>query len=340
MNSTDLAKFFTDYVPDAQQGDEKVVKFVGDAGDTVGETEASLDIQFMMGVSPGIQTEFWLYSGADFCLDLKNWTTTMLADDDIPLVHSVSYGWQGELSQIGCTADHVDAVDSDFAMLAAKGISIIFASGDTGSAYVLDATGVGKCWPSWPASSPWITSVGATRFVGQKVGSDEMATDQFGSGGGFSFQFDRTDAKWQEDAASAYLASPPTDPTFPTAGLFPPGGRGTPDVSALGEGYQVVQNGDVASVGGTSASTPAFAGMVSLLNEARLQAGMPALGFLNPWIYKNADAFTDVVLGTNAIGRGDYPLDYGYNATKGWDPATGLGSPLFDKLLAAATASK
>ena len=77
MNGTDLAQFFQDYVPGAQQGDEKVSKFVGDAGDATAQTEASLDIQFMMGVSPGISTEFWLYSGSDFCLDLKNWTTTM-----------------------------------------------------------------------------------------------------------------------------------------------------------------------------------------------------------------------------------------------------------------------
>ena len=35
----------------------------------------------------------------------------------------------------------------------------------------------------------WVTSVGATRFVGQKVGGEEMAVDQFGSGGGFSKQF-------------------------------------------------------------------------------------------------------------------------------------------------------
>ena len=50
----------------------------------------------------------------------------------------------------------------------------------------------------------------------------------------------------------------------------------------------------------------------------------------------NPDAVTDVVKGTNAIGRGTGPLTYGYAATEGWDPATGLGTPRFDKLLAAA----
>ena len=38
----------------------------------------------------------------------------------------------------------------------------------------------------FPASSPWVTAVGATRFVNQTIGMAEMATDQFGSGGGFS----------------------------------------------------------------------------------------------------------------------------------------------------------
>ena len=63
---------------------------------------------------------------------------------------------------------------------------------------------------------------------------------------------------------------------------------------------QVYVNGQVQSVGGTSASSPSFAAMVSLLNEARLQAGKPQMGFLNPFLYANPDAFFDVVKGTNA----------------------------------------
>ena len=52
-------------------------------------------------------------------------------------------------------------------------------------------------WASWPASSPYVTAVGATRFIGQHPGSGEMASDQFGSGGGFSSQFDQSNAQWQ-----------------------------------------------------------------------------------------------------------------------------------------------
>jgi tripeptidyl-peptidase-1 len=79
-----------------------------------------------------------------------------------------------------------------------------------------------------------------------------------------------------------------------------------------------------------------FAGLVSLINEKRIAKGGKPMGFLNPFIYQNADAFTDIVKGTNAISRGGAPVPYGYNCTVGWDPATGLGTPLFDKMLAAA----
>ena len=79
--------------------------------------------------------------------------------------------------------------------------------------------------------------------------------------------------------------------------------------------------------------------MVSLLNEARLKAGKPQMGFLNPFLYANPDAFFDVVKGTNAYGRGPFPSKYGFACAAGWDPATGLGTPHFDKLLAASMAA-
>merc|ERR1711862_1011049 len=109
----------------------------------------------------------------------------------------------------------------------------------------------------------------------------------------------------------------------------------TPDVAALGDGFQIIVEGKVKSIGGTSASAPTFAGFVSLLNEARLKAGKPAMGYLNPFLYQNPDAFRDVTVGTNAIGRGPTSA-YGYLCAPGWDPATGLGTPNFERLLSLA----
>jgi tripeptidyl-peptidase-1 len=339
IEPSDLVKFFKDYVPKGIAGD-KIHKFVGKGAVGMSGIEAALDVDYIMGNSPGLLTEFWYWGGQDFCADLKNWTNTILSDEAAPLVHSVSYGWQGALSQLGCKAANIKDVDANFAKLAAKGISIIIASGDSGSGYSSFPDDAAhpphhkkkiELWPSWPASSPWVTSVGSTRFQENKVGQPEMATDQFGSGGGFSSTFPQFKA--QASAVAHYLK---TATGLPPAKAFNATGRATPDVSALGEGFQVIAGGEVQSVGGTSASTPTFAGLVGLLNEARIKAGKPAMGYLNPFLYQNADAFTDVTVGTNAIGRGGEKLKYGYKCEPGWDPATGLGTPLFGKLLTAA----
>eukprot|EP01047_Picozoa_sp_COSAG01_P046637 COSAG01_NODE_4394_length_5070_cov_17.651177_5_plen_64_part_00 len=63
------------------------------------------------------------------------------------------------------------------------------------------------------------------------------------------------------------------------------------------------------------------------------------MGFLNPFLYQNAGtAFTDVVTGDNRMDkRGERTL-LGWNCTRGWDPVTGLGTPVFPQLLAAAMA--
>lgn len=329
MRPSDLGTFFKKYVHNAPPSAAAVHEFVPNKRGTGVGIEASLDIQYIMGVAPGLLTDFWSQANADFCGDLQKWSSLILSTSDVPLVHSVSYGWQGNLSQIGCKKAQVADIDTNFAKLAVKGITIIFASGDSGSGY-----SDSLLYPSWPASSPWVTAVGATRFENQTVGHPEMASDQFGSGGGFSTMFDAFDA--QKSAVAKYFK---TAGKLPAAGSFPPSGRATPDVAALGEGYQVVVDGHVTPVGGTSASAPTFAGIVSLLNEARIKAGKPPMGYLNTFLYQNPDAFTDITVGTNSIGR-DGGKQPGFPCAKGWDPVTGLGTPLFSKLLSAAMAKK
>ena len=189
-----------------------------------------------------------------------------------------------------------------------------------------------KLWTSWPAESEWVTAVGATRFVEQKIGNEQMATDSFGSGGGFSW-YAKT-PRWQTKAVASFF-SKQNENDLPPSQSFQRDGRAIPDVAVLGAGYQVLQAGVVSSASGTSASAPVFAGMVSLLNEARIQAGKSPMGFLNPFIYQNQDAFTDIVKGSNPNSHNDVPI-YGFNATIGYDPLTGVGTPKFDALLVAA----
>lgn len=124
--------------------------------------------------------------------------------------------------------------------------------------------------------------------------------------------------------------------------FFDRNGRGFPDVSAQAYKYAVYIGGRLAGVSGTSASAPAFAGVVALLNAARKSHGLPSLGFINPLLYAAPSAFTDIVngAGTGCQGRPEFAADEGgsakWNATEGWDPVTGLGTPRFERLLALA----
>lgn len=330
---SDLKVFFKEFVSNTTVPSVKCGGGTGaDLCEGTAETEASMDIQYLMGLAPGINTEYWLFNGdtLDFCGTVLDWTQATLGSAHPPLVNSVSYGFQGDLSQAGCTPAHQHAVESDLAALAARGITALLASGDQGNA---QSDEDGKNYPSWPASSPWVTAVGATEFDNFKMWAEEVAPSfMFASGGGFSFDFPRSNASYQQAAVNAYINS---GVRMPPTGKWATNGRATPDVSALGEGYQVLQNGRAKADGsGTSAATPTFAAIVTLLNEQRLQRNMSAMGFLNPFLYQNAGAFTDVTIGySSQNGKRDLNA---YACTRGWDPVTGLGTPVYPRLLQAA----
>ena len=67
-------------------------------------------------------------------------------------------------------------------------------------------------------------------------------------------------------------------------------------------------------IAGTSASAPVVSAIFAKLNGVRLAAGKPPLGFLNPFIYQNMDAFNDVTHGANGCST----FTKGFMATKGW----------------------
>ena len=87
---------------------------------------------------------------------------------------------------------------------------------------------------------------------------------------------------------------------------------------------------------GTSAATPIIAGIVTLLNDFRLNNGKKPLGFLNPLLYQAAAAnpatFNSVNSGNNKGTIGTV-CTYGYGAWNGWSPVTGLGTPNYQNLL-------
>ena len=74
-----------------------------------------------------------------------------------------------------------------------------------------------------------------------------------------------------------------------------------PDVAAQGDNFKIFLKGKAILIGGTSCAAPTFTGFVSLLNDARLKAGLPSLGFLNPFLYsKGFKGLNDITIGHNS----------------------------------------
>lgn len=79
---------------------------------------------------------------------------------------------------------------------------------------------------------------------------------------------------------------------------------------------------------GTSASSPTFGSIITLINEKRAQASKGPVGFINPVMYQHPHMFNDIESGKNP-GCGTN----GFSAVDGWDPVTGLGTPDYGKML-------
>lgn len=144
----------------------------------------------------------------------------------------------------------------------------------------------GKFNPSFPGTCPYILSIGATQVnPGASVLQPEGAFEQvIYSGGGFSNAFPMP--SYQKLAVQRYFAN--HNPPY-TAALYNNSRitRGFPDVSANSANYVVIIQGISYMVYGTSASSPVFASVLVLINEARLNAGKNSLGFVNPAMYAN-----------------------------------------------------
>ncbi|CAK4032377.1 probable tripeptidyl-peptidase 1 precursor [Lecanosticta acicola] len=233
----------------------------------------------------------------------------------------------------------------EYMKLGMMGVSVLYSSGDYGvagnSGQCINGTGedapynngtTGRFNPSFPGTCPYITSVGATQVI---PGTDIIATRTepeqacetvIYSGGGFSNVFPLPD--YQSSAVKSWFENHP-----------PPYGadrfnnsqqtRGFPDISANGANYVVAIDGQWALVYGTSASSPTLGSVLTLINEARYNAGKSSIGFVNPVAYEHPEVFNDITQGGNQ-GCGTP----GFTAVSGWDPVTGLGTPNYPKMLA------
>jgi len=267
-----------------------------------------------------------------------------LTDAELPKVISNSYG------------DEEQTVPEDFAvqvcnligMLGLRGVTVIHSSGDEGvGASCLSSDGTTPQFnPIFPATCPYVTSVGGTVSFEPEVAWD-------GSSGGFSFYF--AQPWYQKDAIAQYLTNVSTETIEFYSQYVNFSGRGFPDTSAhsVDPDYTIFELDAITPNGGTSAAAPVTAAIVALLNDARLRAGLPQLGFLNPLLYSGGyKGFTDITSGfsigcngndtqTGAPTPGAAVINppVSWNATVGWDPVTGWGVPNFGELLTLALES-
>eukprot|EP01102_Stenamoeba_stenopodia_P008830 TRINITY_DN2585_c0_g1_i2.p2 TRINITY_DN2585_c0_g1~~TRINITY_DN2585_c0_g1_i2.p2 ORF type:complete len:383 (-),score=102.74 TRINITY_DN2585_c0_g1_i2:166-1314(-) len=326
------------------------------------DTEATLDIQMITSFGIGAKTCFWIETSwmYDFALDILN-------TENAPLINSISYGWpevascQENVVHSNCKSldipnamDYVLRTEPEWAKIALLGHTVVASSGDTGSPGPTndDCTLTSHPLnPLFPTTSAYITSVGATTLVPGKSVSDAappvcsrsdcicstdvkeipctIETAGFTTGGGFSDFI--AQPPYQAKAVAPYLAN--STVIKPSQQLWNASNRGFPDIAAIGNDVLIVQNGDVTFVGGTSASCPLIAGLISQLNNLRLNQGKPALGLVNPLLYQIAaevpNAFADIIGGGTACTEASCCKGLGYHAAPGWDPVGGLGTPNF-----------
>ncbi|KAM3067871.1 hypothetical protein ACMFMG_011355 [Clarireedia jacksonii] len=240
---------------------------------------------------------------------------------------------------------------NEFMKLGLQGISILTASGDYGVGSFPGDGDANGCLgpdgtifnPQYPGNCPYITSVGGTMLYSYQTVLDAESVmhvnlsgtaQNFTSSGGFSNYFPQP--KYQKAAVAKYFAT--ANLTYPyysefevnvntTTGIYNRIGRGYPDVSANGAEFRAYTNGYDYHYFGSSLASPLFASVLTLINEERITAGKGPVGFVNPVLYAHPEVLNDITNGTN-VGCGSD----GFAAVRGWDPATGLGTPNYPKM--------
>jgi subtilase family serine protease len=285
--------------------------------------ETALDVQWSHAMAPGAAIvvltspvdETQGIQGLPEFLELEKFAL------DNHLGNIISQSWGTAENALFDTAgtNLINEFEAFYARAAAGRVTVLAGAGDSGSANV-DADGNFYTFPTvlYPASSPFVLAVGGSSLQASSTGAFQSETvwnDENGAtGGGVSQYFRQPFYQYLLPAVQRQLA----------------GHRGIPDVvfnadpvfTYIGFYPDAADNGFYFN-GGTSESTPAWAGIISIANQL---AGRP-LGFANPWLYgmgavhKQSEFFHDITTGNNGANG-----VAGYNATVGWDLASGWGS--------------
>jgi subtilase family serine protease len=297
------------------------------------ETEADLDVEWSGAVAKNATIQF-VVSKSTNSSDGVDLSAQYIVNHNLAPVMSTSFG----LCEAALGSSGNGFLNSLWQQAAAQGITVFVSSGDNGVAGCDSASAAvathglavnGLC------STPYSVCVGGTEFKDTSnpalYWSSSNASGTQASALGYI-----PEVVWNESGAGSGLWASGggasivyAKPSWQTGtGVPADGKRDVPDVAltAAGhDGYLIVQSGGLYVVGGTSAASPSFAGIMALaVQHAGARQGNANTKFY-PLAAKQraggASVFHDITTGSNSV-----PGQPGFNATVGYDPATGLGS--------------
>ena len=357
VHMTDIEEFRSNF--GLSKNDPQVMHVPGtsDPGVTQDEIEADLDLEWAGAVAKKATVLFvvspasagGVFNSASYAID-----------QDLAAVISMSYGGCESLN-----AGFIPGNEPTMQKASTEGITFLASSGDSGAAGCdsdQNSEATQGLAVNYPASSPEVTGVGGNEFQeggGNYWGSNganhnsalsyipEIAWNDTGENGALSASGGGASSCHSSGCGSGF-----PKPSWQTGfGVPVDGVRDVPDValaaSANHDGYMFCSktNGadcstgivDTEAVGGTSASTPVFAGIITLLNQQMGNKPPAGMGNVNPNLYTLAQnagngIFHDITNGDNMVpcakGTKDCPNggSIGYNAGNGYDQVTGLGS--------------
>jgi pseudomonalisin len=296
------------------------------------ETEADLDVEWSGAIAKNATIKF-VVSQSTSSTDGVDLSAEYIVNHNIAPVMSTSFGlcenW------LGSSGNYF--LNSLWQQAAVEGITAFVSSGDNGAAGCDSAsasTAVYGRAVNGICSTLFSICVGGTEFNDRSNPSLYWATSNASGTQGSALSY-IPEVVWNESGSGGLWASGGgmstlyAKPAWQSGtGVPADGKRDVPDVSltAAGhDGYLIVQNGGLYVVGGTSAASPSFAGIMALVVQS---TGKPQ-GNANTVLYAlatkqrsgGAAVFHDITSGNNSV-----PGQAGFNATVGYDQATGLGS--------------
>ena len=325
--ASDVRKFQACYGTGAQVS---TVKLDGGAGHRPG-LEATLDIETVIALAPRASLLVYEAPGnltSKAAID----EYTRIVDDDQAQILSTSYGLCEAVTR-AINRGLIASENTVFEQAATEGISVFAASGDSGSeACEQFSKRLKELAVQDPASQPFVTGVGGTELTAigpppaERVWNDAR-TGEGAGGGGVSSIWPMP--SWQKGPGVIGRYSSARRCHL-TRGYC----REVPDLSASADperGYVIYYLGHLSVDGGTSAAAPLCAALVIDISSREAPAARE--GFLNPVLYSlPKGTFNDIRRGNNDYTRthhGRYP------ATRWYDLASGLGSPIGPNLAAA-----